>query len=83
MRAQTMKKTKAIQLQDIKMPGATQTRRKCPPTPGEPDGYIDRADWMERRYARGLVQKQCPKCKLWHLWAKKTVTKKTVKKAKR
>lgn len=42
--------------------------KACKPTPGEPEGYIDRGYWMEERYNAGWRQKQCPKCKLWHIW---------------
>lgn len=55
-----------------KQPGAKQPRAKCPPTKGEPSGYIDHANWMEERYKRGLIQLNCSKCKLWHIWVKGT-----------
>lgn len=55
-----------------KQPGAKQPRAKCPPTPGEPSGDLDRANWMEEHYQRGLIQHLCPKCLLWHVWVKGT-----------
>lgn len=50
----------------------TAPRKPCKPTPGEPIGYVERGEWMERRYRQGLIQLRCPKCKLWHIWVRAT-----------
>ena len=47
-------------------------RKACKPTPGEPDNQVDRGEWMAKRYAAGLIQLRCPKCKLWHIWVRAT-----------
>lgn len=47
-------------------------KKACKPTPGEPDNQVDRGEWMAKRYAAGLIQLRCPKCKLWHIWVRAT-----------
>lgn len=55
-----------------KVPKVPKTKA-CKATPGEPEGYVARGAWMEERFKRGLIQRQCSKCKFWHIWVIKPV----------
>lgn len=35
-----------------------------------PEGYCERAMWMDKKYKAGYRQKRCPNCDLFAIWVK-------------
>jgi len=55
------------------LPHASYDKPTChhEPDPEEPAGYLAWMDWAENK-SKTHTQTQCPECKLWVIWTKKT-----------